>query len=509
MKALHHPRAVVYAPDAPSLEPMLRALARLGIEGYAAPTLESVSERALRMDTLMVVVAVREHEQDAALATIADVRRAPKSKDVLIAALAQNGLGEKALAAGANVAQSGPLTLALAYTLLLRLARRPRLEDTATPPTAQTPDDPHEVLRRRVDRHMASLKIYLGASPGVGKTYAMLREGHELRNRGEDVVVGLIETHGRRETAEVVDGLEVQPRLDVPYKGVTLDEMDLDGLLTRNPAIALVDELAHTHAPGSLNKKRDEDVNVLRLAGIPVISTLNIQHLESLNDIVERITGIKVRETIPDTMLEEAEEVVLVDLSPEALQKRLQAGKIYAPEKITQSLSNFFTTHNLTALRELVLRELADKVDETLEEVRASIGKPAGPTGIQDRLLACITTAPDAQRIIRRGARLAARLSAELLVLHVETHSPSAAEERSLAASIELAESLEAEVVRLKHDDAAEAIARYATENKCTMILLGETHRPRVSLVFKKSIFELILDKTSNIDLVTVATHVV
>ncbi|MBO9539257.1 universal stress protein [bacterium] len=360
---------------------------------------------------------------------------------------------------------------------------------------------------QRAAKRRGHLKLYVGAAPGVGKTYAMLREAHERAARGEDVVVGYVETHGRHETAVLLEGLELVPRLHLTYKGATLTEMDLDGVLARRPGLVLVDELAHTNAPGSLNAKRYEDVQLIRLAGIPVISTLNIQHIESLNDIIERITGIKVHETVPDSVLEDADELVLVDISPEALQERLRAGKIYAEDKVAQSLGNFFTTHNLTALREMVLREVADKVDERLEAVRADIGKAKEVAGIQERVLLCLTPTVQAQRLIRRGARLADRLNAELSVLFVEDRKPTEDEERILAQNFSLAETLEAESARIQAPDVGEAIARFATEHQITLILLGESRRSRFGALFKPPILDTILHATHDIDVVIVASQ--
>lgn len=506
MKSLANPRAVLYLPEASAFEAMSEALRALSIEGYAADSLDACEQRAHRLDTLVVVIDARELGPDALCAMIARIRKEPKTNDVLIAVVAAEHQAVRYESAGANVVQGPPLSPAAAWNLLLRLTRRPRREGDVTPAAPEA--DPLEVLRKRVSRRMAKLKIYIGAAPGVGKTVAMLHEATEMLSRDEDVAVAYMETHGRRDTEKALGALPVVPRRIVDYKGTTLEEMDLDAVLARRPALALVDELAHTNVPGSLNAKRFEDVNVLRLAGIPVISTMNIQHLESLNNVVERITGVRVRETVPDGILDEADEVVLVDLSPEALQKRLAAGKIYATEKVTQSLSNFFTTHNLTALRELVLRELADKVDERLEAVRADIGRKEGPTGIQDRLLVCVTPTDEAQRVIRRGSRLADRLKGILIVLYVETRPLSGDEARALDRLTTLAESLEAEVVRLRNPDAGEAIARYAAAHNVTMVLLGETQKPAWHAVFKRSVAQTILDKTANIDVVTVATHV-
>lgn len=498
MKPLAAPRAVLYFPHDPEgLTSAGAALARLGIEGYPADRWAALPERALRQDTLLIVAEVGVAEAPEALAALRAIRANEGSRGVLVALVAHEALAPSFLDEGAGVVQPAPLTPAGACTMLLRLARRGQEAPKGSPAA---------VLSGRVEQALARFKIYLGAAPGVGKTFAMLGEAHARLARGEDVLVGLVEAHGRQETLERLEGLPVLPRRTIAYKGAELREMDLDGLLARRPGLALVDELAHTNMPGSLNKKRYEDVNVLRLAGIPVVSTLNIQHVESLNNLVERLTGVKVRETVPDWVLQGADEVVLVDLPPEELQARLQAGKIYAPEKIGPSLSGFFTTYNLTALRELVLRELADRVDERLEAVRATLGKPEG-AGIQDRLLVCVTPTPEGQRLVRRGARLADRLNGKLLVAHVEARPLAEAERAALEATFELAESLDAEIVKLRHPDPAEALARYALAGQITIMVLGETRLPRWKLIFGKTIFQELLDRTSAIDIVTVGAH--
>lgn len=505
MKSLGQPRAVLLFPRPEEGAIARQTLKLLDIEGYEAPDLDSLIQRASRLDTMLVMLDAT--GLPGALSAIADIRKDAKSHDVLVVVFAPEAELQPFLDAGAHVAQGAPATPTGVLSALLRIVRRQRPAAEPGERTLEAQHVPLEVLGELVQKRMAPFNIYLGAAPGVGKTYAMLAEAKDHQRRGDDVVVGLVETHGRRDTLDAISGLEVLPRRVVDYKGTRLDEMDVDAILARRPALALVDELAHTNIPGSVNKKRYEDVNVLRLAGIQVITTLNVQHIESLNNVVERITGVKVRETVPDALLEEAGEVVLVDLEPQALQKRLQAGKIYAPEKITQSLSNFFTTHNLTALRELVLRELADRVDERLEAVRASIGKAHEATGIQDRMLVCITPTDAAERVIRRGARLADRINAELVIVYVETRPLVEDEARALTRLMELAETFDAPIVRLKHPEAANAIARYATEHKITMIVMGETRKARWKMLMQPSVFEALLDKTANIDIVTVATH--
>jgi two-component system sensor histidine kinase KdpD len=253
-------------------------------------------------------------------------------------------------------------------------------------------------------KHRGKHKIFIGMSPGVGKTFRMLEEGHRLREDGKDVVIGLLETHNRAETAERAIGLELIPRKQITWQGVMLTEMDTDAVLQRQPQLALVDELAHTNAPGSEREKRYQDVEILLAAGIDVYSTVNIQHIESLNDTVAKITGVVVRERIPDRILDNADEVVVVDVTPETLQERLQEGKIYAPEKIDQSLQNFFKRHHLIALRELALREVADNIEEDAIAQQAH-GTNHNPPycNIQERVLVCVSTYPNSLQLLRRG----------------------------------------------------------------------------------------------------------
>src|SRR5919106_752880 len=249
-----------------------------------------------------------------------------------------------------------------------------------------------------------TLRIYLGAAPGVGKTYAMLNEGRRRKQRGTDVVTSYVEAHGRGHTAEQIVKVEVVPRHVVEYRGAALEEMDLDAVLARRPDVALVDELAHTNVPGSRHPKRWEDVEVLLDAGIDVVSTVNIQHLESINDVVERITGVKQRETLPDQIVRAADQVELVDMTPEALRRRLAHGNIYAPEKIDAALANYFRPGNLAALRELALLWVADRVDDALEEYRERHGITE-PWETRERVVVAITGAPSADALVRRGRR--------------------------------------------------------------------------------------------------------
>src|SRR5215470_6196244 len=259
-------------------------------------------------------------------------------------------------------------------------------------------------------RRRGQLRVYLGAAPGVGKTFAMLDEGWRRKERGTDLVVGFVETHRRPKTQAQVRDLEVVPRKRFDYRGTTFEEMDVDAVLGRRPAVALVDELAHTNVPGSRNEKRWQDVNELLDAGIDVITTVNIQHLESLNDVVERITGVQQRETVPDAIVRQADQVELVDMTPEALRRRMAHGNIYPPEKIDAALTNYFRSGNLAALRELALLWLADKVDEGLQRYRAE-HHITGTWEARERVVVALTGGPEGETLIRRAARIAARSS--------------------------------------------------------------------------------------------------
>src|SRR5712692_7424417 len=265
-----------------------------------------------------------------------------------------------------------------------------------------------------------TLRVYLGAAPGVGKTFAMLNEGRRRASRGTDVVVGLVETHGRANTAAQIGDLEVIPRRKISYRDREFEEMDVDAILDRHPQVALIDEIAHTNVPGSRNEKRWQDVNELLDAGIEVVTTLNMQHLESVNDVVERITGIKQHETIPDAVVRAAEQVELVDMTPEALRRRMAHGNIYPPERIDASLANYFRPGNLAALRELALLWVADKVDESLHDYMEEHGI-RGPWETRERVVVAITGAPAGDALIRRAARMAMRAHGELFGVHVRS----------------------------------------------------------------------------------------
>src|SRR5689334_19392825 len=262
------------------------------------------------------------------------------------------------------------------------------------------------------------LRIYLGSAAGVGKTYAMLSEGHRRAERGADVVVGFAEPHARPHTSALLDGLEVVPRATLEYRGATFEEMDVDAVLARRPKVALVDELAHTNVPGSRNDKRWQDVDELLAAGIDVISTVNVQHLESVNDVVERITGVQQRETIPDEVVRRADQVELVDSTPEALRRRMAHGNIYKPEKVDAALANYFRPGNLAALRELALLWVADKVDEGLQKYMEDHGITAA-WETRERVVVALTGAPGGDHLIRRASRISARTKGDLIGVHV------------------------------------------------------------------------------------------
>lgn len=316
-------------------------------------------------------------------------------------------------------------------------------------------------------------KLFLGYAPGVGKTYAMLSEAVRRRSRGEDVVIGFVETHGRQGIQELAEQLEHVPRRKIEYKGTIFEEMDVDAILARHPAVILVDELAHTNIPGSKHRKRYEDVQEFLAANIDVISTLNIQHIESIAPVVRSITGIVVRETVPDWVPLTASETVMVDLTPEALQNRMKRGDIYSTEKVERSLKNFFRRGNLIALRELALRQVAEQVDRSLESYMEAQDIRKN-WGVRERMAVCVSSNPAGQYLIARAARMARRMDAELYVVHVEREfglrepNPGA-----LSANLRFAESLGAAVVRLKGRSVADSVADFVRSKHITQVIFG------------------------------------
>ncbi|MDZ8064561.1 MAG: universal stress protein [Nostoc sp. DedQUE08] len=354
---------------------------------------------------------------------------------------------------------------------------------------------------RRRGKH----KIFIGMAPGVGKTYRMLEEGHALKQEGIDVVVGLLETHGRKETAEKAEGLEIIPRKQYPRGELTLTDMDTDAILKRSPQLVLIDELAHTNVPGSAREKRYEDVEVVLTAGIDVYSTMNVQHLESLNDLVARITGVVVRERVPDRIMDEADEIVVVDVTPETLQERLLEGKIYAQPKIQQSLDNFFQRRNLIALRELALREVADNVEEN-----AIASTPNGQfCNIHERVLVCVSTYPNSVQLLRRGARLANYMNAPLYTLFVADPERFLTKEESLHIHTceKLCKEFEGTFLRVTNSNIANAIAQVAEKYRITQIVIGESQRSRWQMLLKGSLTQKLVRLLKNIDLHIIASE--
>lgn len=356
---------------------------------------------------------------------------------------------------------------------------------------------PDAILAELQQDSRARLRVYIGAAPGVGKTYSMLQDAHGLRAKGVDVVIGFVETYGRADTEAQVGDLEVVPRRKIAYRGVTLEELDVDAVIARHPQMCVVDELAHTNAPGSPRAKRYEDVLALLDAGIGVMTAVNIQHLETLNDAVARATGVRVRETVPDTFLERADEVINVDVTVEELRTRLREGRVYRPEKIEHALTNFFRKGNLSTLRELALRVVADDVGDKAADYRAREGLE--PALIPERVMVCMSSNPEAPRVIRTGARIAGRLGSRWYAVYVETPSETpdhikARDAEALQQNIRLAESLGATVVRVKAEKAADGLIAFAQREGVTHVVFGQTARSRWQLLWLGSTLDRFLE---------------
>jgi len=320
-----------------------------------------------------------------------------------------------------------------------------------------------------------ALKVFLGYAPGVGKTYTMLSEAGRRRRRGQNVVIGFVETHRRKPIEDLAALLELIPRRQLDYKGVTFEEMDVDAILARRPGVALVDELAHTNIEGSKHRKRYEDVMELLAAKIDVLCTMNIQHMESLAPLVQSVTGIPVKETVPDWVLKRASEVVMVDLTPEALQNRMRRGDIYPPETIERALGNFFRPGNLIALRELALRQVAEEVDRDLGSYLTT-KQISRNWGVRERIAVSISPHPNSQYLIARGARIARAVGGELYVVYVETSTDTSDEKQhGLAANIRFAEELEAKVEHLHGDRVSDAVAEFVKERRITQVVFGHS----------------------------------
>lgn len=360
-------------------------------------------------------------------------------------------------------------------------------------------------------RERGKLKLYIGSAAGVGKTYRMLQEAHELRRRKVDVVIGFIETHARAETVAQVGDLEFVPRRRIEYRSVVLEDMDVDAIIARRPQVAIVDELAHSNVPGARHAKRWEDVIDLLEEGISVISAMNVQHLESLNDVVERELAVTVRETVPDWLVAQADQVVNVDLSAEDLRQRLRDGKIYRPEKIESALVNFFTDENLSSLRELALREVASSVDRAREGAVRRPDSPAAAPRTVDRLMVCLSSDPPLSRVLlRKASRIAGRLNSDWFCVYVQTSAEradriDAAVQRKLVENIQLAQSLGAEVVKLTGDDVSAALAKFAADRGVTLAVLGQTRRSRWYRLRRGSVVERLLEMRAGLDVLVVS----
>jgi two-component system sensor histidine kinase KdpD len=379
------------------------------------------------------------------------------------------------------------------------------------PPTRTRADDFLELVERG---KRGRLKLYIGFAAGVGKTYRMLEEAHALKKRGVDIVIGFVETHGRADTHALIEGLEVVPRRQVEYRGVIVEEMSLNNILKRKPAVAIVDELAHTNVPGSRNRKRYQDVVELLDAGINVIGAFNVQHLESLKDVVERVTGVAIRETVPDSFLKQADQVVNLDLSVEDLQERLRAGKIYGEDKVGWALEHFFKDGNLAHLRELALREVAESVE------RASARRPLADAEAHAeraapglRVMVCLSSAsPRGGILVRKGSRLAGRLSTDWFVVFVETPAETpdridSEAQRHLMANTDLARELGAEVVKLRSTDPVNAILEFARSHSVGHVVVGRSYQSSWKQLLGRTLPLRLVREASGLDVHVVATE--
>lgn len=347
------------------------------------------------------------------------------------------------------------------------------MSQAGTTRSSKTPDQWLESVT--TEKQKGLFKLFLGYAPGVGKTFNMLSEAIRRRERGEDVVIGIVETHGRLRTAELAAQLETLPRRPMTYKGVFFQEMDVDGVLARRPRVVLIDELAHTNIEGSRHGKRYEDVLEVLAAGIDVLSTVNVQHIESVAPTVQSVTGIQIRETVPDWVVGRADEIVMADLTPEALQMRMNRGDIYPVDRAEKALANFFRRGNLIALRELALQHVTKAVDRTLTDYmdRKRIG---ANWAVRERIAVCISSSPASRALIARGARLVEAVGGDFYVVHVETDRDRSEEsQRSLAANLQFAESLKAQVVQLKGRNIASSTAQFVRERRITQVIFGRS----------------------------------
>jgi len=381
-----------------------------------------------------------------------------------------------------------------------------RSVDAASPVDPSAPPEPQQITLADPGQNLApepaKLRIYLGAAPGVGKTFQMLETAHLMRNQGIDVVIGLIETHGRADTQAMIKDLEIIPQKEIPYRSVILREMDLDAVLKRHPHTVIVDELAHTNVPGSRNRKRYEDVLELLDAGINVMTAVNVQHLETLNDAVARSASTVIRETVPDSLLKRADEVVNVDVTVEELRDRLRQGRIYAPEKIEQSFANFFRKGNLSMLRELALRTTAERVGEAASQYRRTQGLEQAP--MPEKVMVCLSERPGAERLLRVGARIAGRLATNWYVVYVEPpgqenrHADPEAFQR-MEEYLKLARDLGAKIVLLKNKRVADALIGFAQQENISHVVFGQPVRSRFDILLRGSVLNRFLSEIRDV----------
>ncbi|HEY4307543.1 MAG TPA: universal stress protein [Gemmatimonadaceae bacterium] len=374
-----------------------------------------------------------------------------------------------------------------------------------------TPIGTSEFLELVKRRERGKLKVYIGSAAGVGKTYRMLNEAHDLRRRGIDVVIGFIETHGRVDTEAQRRDLEVIARQQIEYRNVTLEEMDIDGVVARAPQVAIVDELAHTNVPGARHRKRWEDVVELLDAGINVISAVNVQHLESLNDVIASTLGVTVRETVPDWVVSNADQVVNLDISVEDLRERLREGKIYAPEKVDTALKNFFTDENLTTLRELALREVASSVDRTREAiVRREAGSSPQPRTVDRLMVAMSSSPPYTAALLRKASRIAGRLNSDWYCVYVQTPEErpdriDSTVQRKLVDNIQLAQSMGAEVVKLEGNNVAATLSAFAAAHGVTLLMVGQSKQSGVRHLMHGSVVKQLVNNDEGLDVLVVS----
>ena len=350
------------------------------------------------------------------------------------------------------------------------------------------------------------LKIFIGFAAGVGKTYTMLAEANRRKTKqGQDIVIGLVETHGRKGTIAQIGDLEIIPRKVVHYKGSDFEEMDADAIIARKPAWVLIDELAHTNVPGSPIEKRYEDVMRILDCGISVLTTMNVQHLESLNDRVRQITGVAVRETVPDSILTTADEIVNIDITPRALMNRLSRGDVYQTDKAPQALANFFVEGNLAALREIALREVASEVDRNVQSFRNELHVEPD-ANLHERVMVCLSSAIPSESVLRRGWRIANRLQAEIVAVYVSAAMPTIDQMKILDKDFNLARSLNIAIEQVRSKDIARALSDYARENEITQIVIGHSNRSQTEQITQGSVINKLLELVKGIDVLIVAT---